>query len=123
MKKATKRKQAAPKREPKETREPKARRSGSKYPTLPKKTTLANVASSASSVTLLAANAARLGAFIVNESTATLYVKCNSGTASATSYTKAMPTNTDWEVPCGYRGAITGIWASANGNARVTEFY
>jgi hypothetical protein len=26
-----------------------------------------------------------------------------------------------YEVPFGYPGAIDGIWASANGNARITE--
>jgi hypothetical protein len=26
-----------------------------------------------------------------------------------------------YEVPFGYTGRIDGIWASANGNARVTE--
>jgi hypothetical protein len=87
--------------------------------------TLANVAGSATSVTLIASNASRLGATIVNESTAICYVKFGS-TASATSYTylmsgaSAAPYAT-LEVPYGYTGIITGIWASATGNARVTE--
>lgn len=83
--------------------------------------TLSNVASSATSVTLLASNASRLGATIYNDSTAILYVKLNSGAASATSYTVQVAANGYYEVPSRYSGAITGIWASANGNARVTE--
>lgn len=87
--------------------------------------TLTNVASSASSVTILASNANRKGATIVNESTALLYVKFGS-TASATSYVVSLVGSSAapysyYEVPFGYSGIITGIWASANGNARVTE--
>jgi hypothetical protein len=82
--------------------------------------TLANVASSASSVTLLASNASRLGATIHNDSTQILYVKFGT-TASATSYTVKMVADAYYECPFGYTGRIDGIWASANGNARVTE--
>lgn len=91
----------------------------------PSTATLANVSGSASSVTLIAANASRLGAVIVNESTAVCYVKFGS-TASATSYTYALsgasaaPFAT-LEVPAGYTGIITGIWTSATGTARTTE--
>jgi hypothetical protein len=82
---------------------------------------LANVAGSASSVTLQAANTARKGLTIVNDSTATLYVKCGS-TASATSYTVRLFANDYWECPFGYTGIVTGIWGSATGSARMTEF-
>lgn len=84
--------------------------------------TLANVASSASSVTLLAANAARQGAVIMNDSTAILYIKFGA-TASATSFTYKLNGGETWESPPApiYTGIITGIWASANGAARVTE--
>lgn len=87
--------------------------------------TLSNVASSASSVTLLAANALRKGATIVNDSTAILFVKFGS-TASTTSFTVELPARSAtassyYEVPFSYSGVITGIWASATGSARVTE--
>jgi hypothetical protein len=89
--------------------------------------TLANVAGSASSVTLQASNANRKGLTIVNDSTAILYVKFGS-TASATSYTyylagSAAGVPATLELPAGmvYTGIVTGIWASATGNARVTE--
>lgn len=83
--------------------------------------TQANVAGSASSVTLLASNANRLGASIVNDSSAILYVKMGS-TASATDYAVRMYPNDYLEVPFNYTGIITGIWASATGAARVTEY-
>lgn len=89
----------------------------------PKSTTAAvtQVASATSSTTLLASNANRLGAFIVNASTQILYIKF--GTAAATtSFTTVVPiTNGLFEVPFGYTGIITGIWPTANGFAYCTE--
>jgi hypothetical protein len=83
--------------------------------------TLSNVASSATNVTLLAANANRIGATIFNDSTQVLYVKFGA-TASSTSYTVQVAASGYYEVPAPvYRGIIDGIWASANGNARLTE--
>lgn len=82
--------------------------------------TLASVASSATSVTLLASNSARIAATIYNDSTQVCYVKFGA-TASSTSFTVPLATNTYYEVPGGYTGIIDGIWVSANGNARVTE--
>lgn len=83
--------------------------------------TLANVASSATNVTLLAANTARLGATITNDSTQVLYVKFGA-TASATSYTVQIAAGGYYEVPQPvFTGKLDGLWASANGNARVTE--
>lgn len=84
--------------------------------------TLSNVASSATSVTLLALNTARLAAVIYNDSTQVLYVKFGA-TASETSYTYQLPSGGALELPNFpvYTGRIDGIWASANGNARVTE--
>lgn len=81
---------------------------------------LANVASSATSVTIQAANANRLGLTIFNDSTALLYVKFGT-TASATSYTVQVAAGGYYEVPLDYTGRVDGIWAAANGFARVTE--
>ncbi len=83
---------------------------------------LSNVSSSATSVTLLASNANRLNATIFNDSTQVLYVKFGA-TASTTSYTVQIAANGYYELPNGntYTGIIDGIWASANGNARITE--
>ena len=84
--------------------------------------TLSNVASSATSVTVLAANTSRKGACIFNDSTAVLYLKFGA-TASTSSYTVQIAASGYFELPLPnvYTGIMDGIWASANGNARVTE--
>lgn len=79
-----------------------------------------SVASSATSVTLLASNANRLGATVHNDSTAALFLKLGA-TASSSSFTVKMAADSYYEVPFGYTGILGGIWASANGSARVTE--
>ena len=86
--------------------------------------TKSSVASSGSSVTILAANTARKGAVVYNDSTQILYLDLSGGTASNTAYSVQIPSNGFFELPGPtiYNGLITGIWASANGNARVTEF-
>lgn len=84
-------------------------------------TSLANVASSASSVTLQAANTARRGWTAFNDSSQVLYVKFGA-TASATSYAAKIPAGGYFEMPRPiYTGVIDGIWASAQGSAKVTE--
>lgn len=83
--------------------------------------TASNVASSATSVTLLASNASRKSASIYNDSTQVLYVKFGA-TASATSFKVAMAAGSYFEFPEPmYTGVVDGVWASANGNARVSE--
>lgn len=82
--------------------------------------TQSSVPGSASNVSLLAANAARLGATIFNDSSALLYVKLGV-TASTSSYTVQMVAGSYYELPYDYTGAVDGIWASATGNARITE--
>lgn len=90
------------------------------YDVIPATGTSTSVASSATNVTLLAANSARVGATIHNDSTAILYLKLGA-TASATSFTVKMDAGDYFETPFGYTGIIDGIWASANGYARITE--
>lgn len=90
--------------------------------------TKANVSDTNSSVTILAANAARLGALVWNDSTAILYLDLSGGTASPTSASLALQPGSVFELQIGrnglpYTGLITGIWsADASGAARVTEF-
>ena len=81
---------------------------------------LTNVAASASSVTVLAANANRLMATIDNDSTVNLYAKFGA-TASTSSFTVKIPAGAYYELPGNYTGIVDGIWDSATGNARVTE--
>lgn len=84
-----------------------------------------NVASSATAVTLLAANTKRRGAIISNDSTAKLYILIGpgSGTVSSTNYTYAVPAGGNYEMieTLVDTRIITGIWAAANGTAAVTE--
>ena len=67
------------------------------------------------------------GRTIVNESTAALYVKFGTG-ASETDYTvvlagAAAPPYAYYEFPQPmYTGPVDGIWASANGSARLTSW-
>lgn len=72
--------------------------------------------------TVLASNAARLGATITNDIAGNMYIKCGA-TASATSFTTILRNRYDYyEVPFQYTGIIDAMWDVANGVARVTEF-
>ena len=87
--------------------------------------TLSNVASSASNVTLLAANTKRSMATFFNDSTQICYLKFGA-TATSSSYTVQLAAGAYYELPaCDgrgvYQGIIDGIWAGANGNMRVTS--
>jgi hypothetical protein len=85
--------------------------------------TTTSVASSASNVTILAANANRKGFSISNISTSKLYLSFTNPATTANCFI---------EVPAGafllldqqciVPNAIYGIWASANGAAQVTEY-
>lgn len=79
-----------------------------------------DVAGTTSPTTLLAANAARVGANIVNDSTATLYVLYGSGTPSSTNFSET-PLGQGDTLRTNFRGLIQGVWSAANGNARITE--
>lgn len=83
-----------------------------------------SVPASASSVQILAANSVRKKFSVYNDSSVDLYLDETGGTASATSFTTRVPPNTKYESQPGpvYTGIVTGIWASATGNARVGEW-
>jgi len=84
-------------------------------------TTLSNVAGAASSTTLAAANTARLGLFLFNDSNKDCFIKYGT-TASVTSFTVKLPPEGHHFIdgPI-YNGRVDGIWSSANGFMRVTE--
>lgn len=78
------------------------------------------VGDSASSVTLLASNANRLGVTVTNLSSAILYIKLGTA-ASATDCTAVIYQNGYWSDEL-YTGRIDGIWVSdAGGVASITE--
>ena len=91
--------------------------------------TSSNVTENASAVTILAANAARLGFALYNDSDSAVNVKC--GTApTATSFTIRLLPRDHWSTAMlgiNYVGILTAIWDSTPGTAghtemRVTEF-
>lgn len=86
---------------------------------------LANVAGSATTVVLQAANGSRLGWTCYNDSTKDLMIAF-AATASATAFTVLVPKIASgvggyYELPFAYTGVISGIWTGTNGAARVTE--
>lgn len=82
-----------------------------------------NVADNAVSTTLLAANSSRKAVVITNTSSAILYVRLASGTASAVMFTYRLPQNATQEITMAYTGIITGVWATDpnDGVAVITE--
>ncbi len=85
--------------------------------------TSTQVASGTSAVTILAANTARYGATVFNDDANVLYLLLGTGTVSATVYTVQIPSGGYYEVPYGFTGVLTGLWAAdGSGSARVTEF-
>lgn len=86
----------------------------------------ANVAASASSVTLRAANALRKGLMVSNQGTATLYVDLTGGTATTTtanSFPLAASATYIMDSTTFTTGLVTGIWTATGGSgANVTEF-
>lgn len=79
------------------------------------------VASDDAEVELLAANPARVTASVFNNSTAILYLKLGLG-AALDEYTIKMAAGSYYEMPAGYKGAVTGIWSAVNGFAHTSEF-
>lgn len=91
------------------------------FPTTATAPTLVSVAGAAASTTLRAANPMRKALYIYNDSTALLYIAL-AATASTSAYTVKVQPDGYYELPSPvYTGLVTGIWASATGNARVTE--
>jgi len=84
--------------------------------------TVASVASSATNTTLFTGIAQIHGRAVFNDSTAVLYLKFGA-TASATSHTVQIAAGGYYEFPQPlYAGQVDGIWASANGSARTSQW-
>jgi hypothetical protein len=82
------------------------------------------VASATAPVRLAEANPYRGALTIVNDSTATLYVKHGPGAAPiAGGYTVALGSGATYvlEPPDIYQGEVSGVWSAANGAASITE--
>lgn len=82
-----------------------------------------SVAAATTDTVLLAANAARRGAYIFNDSTDELRLLLGAGTSSNTVLSERVPAGKSFAIGAGeYTGVIKGNWAGTNGAARVTEF-
>lgn len=81
------------------------------------------VNSSTSSVTIAAANTARKGISIYNNSTAALYLSYASPATTSNAFMVMQPASLlmlDQQLMVS--GAIYGIWTAANGSAQVTQY-
>lgn len=97
----------------------------STVPTNAATATLAGVAASITSVTILAANASRRGFSVVNDSTSTgtLYLRYGATAATTASggYIVPLPPGAYYEDPFHFSGQVKGIWSTAVGFANVME--
>ena len=83
--------------------------------------TVTAIASTLTSTTLL--DGSSRGSSIYNTDANALYVLLADGTASATNFSVKLYTDDFYEVPTGYKGKITGVWAGdGSGSAYVTEY-
>lgn len=87
----------------------------------PATSAITTVSVTTSSLSILAANAARLGAVIYNESGAICYVALAS-VASLTAYTVQIAVGGYYEVPFNYTGTIFGITQTGTAVLRVSAF-
>lgn len=75
----------------------------------------------ADAVTLVAENGNRVGLIIFNDSSAILYLLIG-GTATTANFSFKLAAGAMYEMPYEYFTVkVTGIWASENGSAKVTE--
>lgn len=81
------------------------------------------VSASASSVAIVAANAARVGLAVYNTADTDLYLAYGTDAATTSSFTVKVPTGALYEAPAGWAGlAMQGIWSgSPTGSAQITE--
>jgi hypothetical protein len=82
--------------------------------------TRSSVAASATDVLLLASNTARISAVIYYDSTAILYVGIGTTAVTSSNFSFKLDAGGVYE-DYDFTGQIRGMWASATGNARVTE--
>jgi hypothetical protein len=81
-----------------------------------------SVTGAASDTQILAANVSRRGFTVMNDSSDVLYLLLADAVSSSTNHTVKVAAYGYFEGPYNYTGKVKGIWASATGAARVTEF-
>ena len=83
--------------------------------------TITSVNISTSSVTLLAANTARVSATFFNDSLASTVYIALAATATTSAYTIKIMAGDYWELPIAYTGAVSAISNFTQGAMRMTE--
>lgn len=84
--------------------------------------TRTSVAAADTNTLILAANALRKGAIIMNGADKTLYLGLGTAAASTSNYTVQVPATESYAVPYSFSGEIRGIWETGpSGSAYVTE--
>lgn len=88
----------------------------------PTRSNVAEVGTGGDPAVIAAANVARRGLMVYNDSANNLFLALGAA-ASSTSYTCKVPGGAYYEMPYGYDGLVTGIWdgSTHTGAARVTE--
>jgi hypothetical protein len=82
---------------------------------------MATVNSSATSVTILAANAQRKGAVVHNTDANRLDLFLGSAAATAANRHYYLNSGDTWECPQNYTGEVRGIWTAAGSGAANTQ--
>lgn len=82
-------------------------------------TAFTNTGASVATVTVLASNAARLRAWLFNDSTSPCYIKYGAVAASNSCTKRLLPG--EFHAIDGYTGIVDAIWDAVNGNMRATE--
>lgn len=86
------------------------------------------IPASTTPISILSANANRKGFSVLNTSNGILYLKMTAYTANANNAQAVaessirLTANALYECPVPYTGAVFGVFASSNGNARIAEY-
>ena len=85
--------------------------------------TLTSIPGDTAPVVIVADNPSRLGCSVWNDAAGTLLLLCSgSGKAGPDNFSVALNKNDYFECPFGYQGEVQGVWLTAGGFARVTEY-
>lgn len=83
---------------------------------------LTAIQSTTADILLLQVNPVRKGATVYNDSPYSMYLLVGSGVTSNSNYTVQLAPLGYYEVPFSYVGSLRGLWTTASGFARMTEF-
>lgn len=84
--------------------------------------TVTKVPAAITATPLLPFHYVRNSGSVYNDSSAILYVKLGDG-ATTDDWTVKLNQDDYYDLPDGYIGSVSGVWATATGQARVTETF